>query len=340
MMKRRLKMIIGAAARISGMGVRKTFGASGVPGTLVLTFHRVVPTPYFRPGMTLGSQAFRMLLEFLAKEADVVDLAAPMEPTRKTGHRIRVALTFDDGYRDNYQYAFPILKEFGFPATIFLATGLLDDPTRRLWWDRLADALVSWDRMTDQMKVSVIAVMAEKGLSVQGVVSPIALINRAVDHLRVQPAASRDPFIDQVVGITSEVTQAPERLMLSWDEVREMTAGGVTFGGHTINHANMAEVSRGDLELEVAGCKRRIEEETDRVVRSFAYPYGWYSDEAVGIVQDNGFEVAVTTNRGVYHPGWNPYLIPRISVADDVLRGVDSAFSQDMWHYELLRTPG
>src|SRR5438477_1528660 len=105
----------------------------------VLAYHKVSPDPhpFFEPD---HPTAFEQHMRFLSRCYRVMPLMELVERNRRGDipHRA-VAITFDDGYRDNYQYAFPILKKYGLPATIFVTTGAIETG-KLLWHDRIFDA--------------------------------------------------------------------------------------------------------------------------------------------------------------------------------------------------------
>lgn len=339
-MRRVFKVMIGAAA--GALRLRSgLLGLGNRSGDLVvLTFHRVVSQRYFRPGMVTSREAFRHLLDYLSRHATVIDLAQAYKYEANDG-RLRVAITFDDGYRDNFDNALPELARHGFPATVFLATGLIDDPTRYLWWDQLDYALRDWAVFERALRRRVLDVVSGTAVKADENASRSQVLNELVDYLRVQSTLLRDRVVTDICELTQLAPSSelsPPRIMLSWDEVRQMKKAGVSFGGHTASHANLLEIGPEDVVKEVVHCRKRIEEETGEAVTSFAYPYGWYSLRTVQALREAGYRVAVTCNQGTFSRGDDPLQMPRISLSDDDLRGERVPFSPHMWNFQLLRT--
>ncbi len=137
----------------------------------------------------------------------------------------KIILTFDDGYEDNYTILFPILKEFGFTAVIYLVTKL----SRNEWAIKEGE---------------------------------------------------------------------PELKMMSREMIREMSAYGIEFGGHTRMHADLKNTVKEKLADEIAGCKQDVEALTGKPAVSFAYPYGAYRDEAIEEVKKAGWQYGITTKFG------------------------------------------
>lgn len=204
-------------------------------------------------------------------------------------------VTFDDGYRDNYDLAYPILRRYDLPATIFLVTGLIDS-TQRMWWDELA-AIVS---TTEAKRVSV------PGLGrIRLETSRDRL--RAMERLRRHfKAISDDERRNRLKALRNELgsgmqPEVEERTYLTWDEVRTMNQHRITFGAHTHSHPILTRVSIERAEQEIADSKRIVERELGQPVRFFAYPNGRRGDfdaQTRMILSEHGFEAAVTLVHG------------------------------------------
>ena len=109
------------------------------PGLVALSYHRIAEPgspPLDRGLWSATPPQFASQLQLLQREFDVIS-AAELEQVLEAGRGRHVMITFDDGYRDNYEHAFPALRAAGLPATFFLSTGFLDDP-KLTWWDEIA----------------------------------------------------------------------------------------------------------------------------------------------------------------------------------------------------------
>lgn len=193
-----------------------------------------------------------------------------------------VCLTFDDGYRDNYEVAFPVLRRLGAPAAIFLATGLVDR-TSPMWWHPLERAFGGGSRSG-----------TKEGAARQRAHDGWATRFRAADR-------------DGVVRLLEEVSacepgfRAEEAYdsALDWTMIREMAASGlVTFGAHTVSHPMLATLSGADLAREVRSSRDRCAAMLGAPPDYFAYPFGQPHEigaEAPGHVAAAGFSAAFTT---------------------------------------------
>jgi len=288
------------------------------PVARVLAYHNV--TDRSDPVFGLATSAFARQMRFLHRYYRVVPLDAVSEMLAGTRPWIEraVAITFDDGYEDNYHVAWPILRELGLPATIFLTTDYIG--TRGgIWLNRLHFAL----RLTplDQL-------IAPEALGGTPTAFPLrtdaeraTAAHRLVDALYNLPPAERKPLAEQIVGALDAhldgFSPTPSALrFLSWDQVREMSAGGlVTFGSHGGSHSIVSRLSDEVVREELTASKAAIERETGLPVRHFAYPNGTEGDwdeRAVSLLPELGYATAVTMRRGLVNAGAHPFELPRV----------------------------
>lgn len=247
---------------------------------------------------------FETQLRYLKKYHRVIPLEEAVEALR-SGKKLSpyvVAITFDDGYRSNYTLAFPLLKHYRLPATIFLATRFVNQD-EFFWADRIEYAVKRSDRLgledgTDRRA-------CEKNLR---------------EGFKRIPQESRGGAVEALeerLGQKLSWETVPEIYRpVNWDEVREMQASGlVSFGSHTHTHLVASRCQLGTFETELALSREIIERETSRPVRLFCYPDGNMGDfngvthEAV---QKAGYLCALTTVPGAVSPRSNLYELKRM----------------------------
>lgn len=196
-----------------------------------------------------------------------------------------LAITFDDGYRNFYTYAFPILKKLNIPATIFLATDFVLEK-KPLWVDRLEYA----GFMSDEYKLLF-----------------------ADERKRLVKETERRAGISFTDFEGDRAVYAP----LELEEIREMQTAGIAFGAHSRSHSILSRIPQELIEEEVAGSKHALEEAGIRVSVAFAYPNGQAGDwnETVEkAVEKAGFTAALTTVEGVNKRGAHPLRLKRIAM--------------------------
>ena len=220
-------------------------------------------------------------------------------------------VTFDDGYKDFYLNAYPVLKEYGIPATVFLVTGHIG--TGKLFW---------FDRIRYIIEKTELSALKIKDLGVFD-------LNSAID--RRQPAKAitnelknlslefRDALIEEIVtasGVDIPVDLG-ERVILSWREVKEMSRNGVNFGAHTVSHPILTRLPLEAAQKEILDSKMQAEKMLEREVTAFCYPNGEPRDfnaDIEEILKDSGFKCAVTLEPAAFvQPEARPYSLPRIA---------------------------
>lgn len=260
---------------------------------IIVTYHRVLPAVDPFGIDTVTSAVFRNQMRCLAERCTVLTVeeiasrilqGIPLPPNC-------AAVTFDDGYADNYHYAFPILKAVGIPATFYLATGCIGTG-QVLWFDRVLRAFERSPHAAVSLPYST------KPVSLAGREERSRAAFRTLFWLRGLSNEQRELSMREVFGRLGVVPPAHDpALMLSWDQVRHMAREGYRFGSHTVSHPILSRLSLNEVAQEVSESKRAIEEATGRAVTTFAYPSGRaqdYSSEVVATLRTLGLQAAVT----------------------------------------------
>jgi len=264
---------------------------------LILPYHRVNDRyDPFLPALPVA--VFARQMEYLATFCHCYDLEeAVARLAANDVHDDAVVVTFDDGYRDNYLQAFPILQRFGIPATIFVATDPIGSG-RLLWHDQVSAALQAT------------SVPALEGFGpLRGSIRLQTPANRreavtAVLHtLRELDEGERSQWVAWLLE-TLAVDPCPHgtELMLTWEDIERMHQHGIEFGAHTATHPVLSRVTAARAWAEIVESKAALEEHLGVPVRGFAYPSGRRQDFTAAtkrLVQDAGFTYAVTMILGV-----------------------------------------
>jgi peptidoglycan/xylan/chitin deacetylase (PgdA/CDA1 family)/GT2 family glycosyltransferase len=241
------------------LGMNRERWRSTTGGTPVLMYHGFSNSGerdrYLMPERSFARQ-MRLLALLRYRVIPLEELAHALRQGIPAPRRA-IAITIDDGYRDNLEIAQPILRRHGFPAIVFLVSAMLGGKS-------------DWSK---------------RGTSAW-------------------------------------------RPLLSAEQVREMQAEGMRFGGHTRTHSRLPETAEDRIDEEVGGCREELERLLGEPVESFAYPYGGYDERAAAAVERAGFDAACTVEPQLASPGSDPMKIPRIEV-----RGSDSTltFLRKLW---------
>lgn len=286
------QLAVSPSGSVRKFGCEKRSGAAG----RILYYHRVNDDrdPFYPATPT---RLFEQEMCFLARHYRVVSLAELLDHLDNDSPKPVVSITFDDGYQDNYQNAFPILQRYGLSATIFLTTGSIDS-RQSLWFERLAGALKKTSCEFVDLEIDLprrfwTRNLAEK-LNANNQI--FALLRRLSDLDRQQWLAT----ILERLATPEEAERGGK--MLTWDQIREMKCWGVDFGGHTVNHPFLSKLTRPQAVWEVSECKRRIEGELQQQIDYFAYPSGRGEDFAEWnkeVLAAAGYRAAVTTIWGM-----------------------------------------
>lgn len=279
--------LLNPVARVVG----RLRSSAGIP---ILSFHRVNDDrdPFF-PSMPTAMFADRM--QHIARNYVVLPLEELAERLgRGPMPTNALALTFDDGYRDAFTHAAPILARYGLPATIFLATGFMGT-TDMAWYDKIAAAVKTGRQELELVSGEVLSLGSAK--------ERLGTLRKLLQRLKGIPDEERQAAVEDLVRRLAPAEPGrPKRLMLTWDEVAALKGLGFSIGAHTVSHPILARVTPEAAWQEIQGSKLAIERALGTPVRSFAYPNGGISDydsSTVELVQRAGFTCAVTTQRGL-----------------------------------------
>lgn len=299
---------------------------SSVP---VLMFHGVLPdadaSPFNARGKMISPGKMRSFLERLARMFRAVSMDEFLD-RMESGEKLSNAMviTFDDGYRNVYSHAYPVLREMGLPFAVFVSTGYVDT-------DRVmpSDVLNYSVAMTTARTLPKGVLPEETDLgSPEAKARALPLLKRSLASFGFDRANERLDWICERLGVRRDGAAWDDVRFLSSGQIREMSDGGVTFGGHTVTHAILSRESPERVRTEVRECKGTLESITGKAVASFAYPNGSRADfdeTSKRELREAGYAASFATIHGLYRPGDDPFEIRRI--------GVDNR-----WPYEELET--
>lgn len=263
----------------------------------IIPYHMVTSSPNcFFPA--ISTQLFERQLRHFAKYYHLVSLEEIVTRVR-TGKSIRkcVAITFDDGFLDNYTEAYPLLKKYNSPATIFLTTGSIETGEVP-WFIKFRYMFMKTKKTFFQIiltepKSFIIRTPQQKFRASQEIMNHLRGVS---DHKRV--------FWFNWLKSALEVNDFSELsgTMLNWKQIKEMSQNGLSFGAHTVSHPILTQVSLEQARKEILKSQKAIETALDKEVTTFAYPFGkrkQYSEEIKSILKKAVFQCAVTTEPGV-----------------------------------------
>jgi peptidoglycan/xylan/chitin deacetylase (PgdA/CDA1 family) len=248
-------------------------------------------------------------MRFVARHYKVVSLTELLERLNGGSPKPVMAITFDDGYQDNYYNAFPVLARYGLPATIFLTTGSIDSG-EPLWFERLALAAKRTTREFLDLECDI-----PRRFWFRSTFERLHSSRAIFLHLRGLPERERKQRLDEILRVLGSLDESERRnKLLTWAQIRTMKARGTEFGGHTVTHPFLAKMTPDEVIWETTECKRRIEEELQAPADYFAYPNGREEDfglENKQLLRKAGYRAAVTTVWGVNYRSTDPMELRR-----------------------------
>lgn len=320
-LKRQLRHVVARVGRQNWPFPRRSL--------LVLAYHRVLPRSHpdlaiVRPGMFVHDETFATHIQVLKQRYDVMDLTEWLALVR-TGEPVpnrACAITFDDGWRDNFDHAFPILQAAQVPATIFLVSDFIGT-NRSFWPARLARLLWAQGQGLGRGIWNDREFRWLPELHASYVFGGEAPNRDEIDEIIMQAKRFSDSDIEErlsrMEARITELDQHDGDDLLNWEHVRAMASSGlIQMGSHTRHHCRLTEgVDEKTMLDEIRGSKNIIKSKTGREVATFCYPNGDVTPPALKIVRDNYMAACCTIT------GWNsvksdPYMLRRISIHEDI----------------------
>jgi peptidoglycan/xylan/chitin deacetylase (PgdA/CDA1 family) len=218
-----------------------------------------------------------------------------------------LALTFDDGYYDNYTHAFPLARELQLPITIFLIAGLTESGNA-FWWVTRLVRLARVDQARFEERTYNLGQQEERKALALAIDRCFSQYNSPLE--RKEFVASLSTLLDLPSSVVLKEDPAP---LLTWQQAQEMQESGwITFGAHTMYHPDLGSLADpAEVKREVGECRGILEQQLGHPVRSFAYPFGSIGPYVAEAAKEAGYDWAVTTKPGFNTYQSDPHLLKR-----------------------------
>jgi peptidoglycan/xylan/chitin deacetylase (PgdA/CDA1 family) len=301
------------------------------PFWMILMYHRVISDPRldpFRLGMCVSRENFERQMAYFAKNfviRQMRDVIRSLERGEALPPRL-VSITFDDGYQDNLTNAMPVLRRYGIPMSLYVATDGLEE-NRPFWWDRVI-------RILHQSTLSAID-LYRIGLTSAPQEFTLSRFDRGESAMRFLsllwglPGDGMLKVVDRLEreydGPTHGATTSPR---LSRDEIRALHREGVEIGAHSCRHPNLATLDKAQAITEMADSKRYLETLLGEAVDGFAYPGGRMTPETGELACARGFRYALSTKTAVNRSPYSLFDMPRIGIPDSRVADVKRCLSR------------
>lgn len=283
---------------------------------LFLTYHRVLTPEQLRcsnssAGMVVTTAAFAKHLSFISRFMNPITLDEfeesvyqdfPLPPRS-------CVITFDDGWKDNYDNALPLLTQFGLPATIFISTYFISN-CDTFWQEKFRATL----RALRDLKS--IGEFADTQLAS---LIPPDLSDEAVQKfIDLRKQFSQKDNDNLIKSIRSRLPRAALSKtyddMLEWNDVLEMRKKGISFGSHGCTHTPLVLLTDDDCTTELYNSRIELQVKSGQQIRAIAYPNGDFDNRVLGLSKKAGYRLGFTTIEGRYSSDMDPIAIPRINI--------------------------
>lgn len=292
---------------------------------LVLSYHRIIPKEYpcetVEEGMYVTPDNFEQQMIILKNNFELVHFSDILNKSNHDNEIPKCIVTFDDGWKDVYQYAYPILKYHRIPATIFVPTDYIGT-YKKLWTDILINILIkSENAISTIKKEGKINIQIEK-LS-KNKRKRVREIENIIEELKTRKESELQNLVNilnnNIVDDNYKMTDTRE--FLNWDEIKEMGQSGlITIGSHTAEHRILTNESEKDIWEELINSRDTLIENDlikDNFI-PFCYPNGNYNENISQLVKSAGYSLAVTTRKGWNSYSDNMFTLKRISIHQDM----------------------
>lgn len=287
---------------------------------MILMYHHIKAND--RHDLSGVSEAtFDSQMAYLSKHFNVVSLREMVAilKQKKKIPRNTIAITFDDGYENFYTKAYPILKKYRVPATVYLVSHAIEKK-ETIWTERIASVIKSAKLDRIELKfngthlIYPLTSEEERGLALKEIKGTL---KRVSNRDRNAALSAFDRAYAQEEGGGADNSD-----MMSWSQVTDMDAELVNIGAHTMTHPILSRLSSTEAEREISGSKAFIEEKLGRPIYDFCYPNGEatdYNEEVKKITEEAGFESSCTTILGHNDEKTNRYELFRTYVRNEPL---------------------
>ena len=303
---------------------------------VVLMYHRVlsgeeISRRKIQNGIIVETGTFKKQIGFVRKHLNPISLQEFVDYLERNipFPNKTCLITFDDGWRDNFLNAYPVLKEEGVPAVIFLPTDFIGS-LRSFWQEELTDLLAAARKRCREDKG--FSARNKTLFDIEGFRDIMAsdekrLPQEIAGFLSIQKRKSI-PEIEELIhslrlALEPEVTpEKKESVFLTWDEVKIMARDGIAFGSHGKSHAILPAVSAREAEGEIRDSKEILKKNLGQNIDAFSYPNGDYDASVAKAVQDQGYRVAFGTEGGHVSICEDPFRVKRVNIHQDMTSSI------------------
>jgi peptidoglycan/xylan/chitin deacetylase (PgdA/CDA1 family) len=303
---------------------------------LILMYHRVldkneISKSFSQNGIIVSKEAFAFQMQYLKKQFNMLSLTDVIQKIKNKSFFISRSclVTFDDGWKDNFQNAYPILKRNKIPAVIFLPTDYIGT-NKHFWQGRLTKLLMDLQHRCFQDKD--LKDKVKHALNTHGV-SDILSASKNEIHEKISKFVSlqKNKKKSEIENLIKEIGffiessafshDIDDSVFLHWNEIKSMSGNGIEFGSHGKSHTILTGTGV-DLDSELLQSKSIIELQLNAPIKSFSYPNGDYTKKIAERVRQCGYDIAFGTENGFITHLDNPFTLKRINIHEDMTNSI------------------
>lgn len=295
-------------------------------------YHRVLTAQERRragshPALVVDRDTFERQMTFLKKHFVVLSVAefAQHLEERRPFPTSSCILTFDDGWRDNYENALPVMTKLGLPSLIFLPMNYIG--RRRVFWQealvQLLILVLAQVREQADRRAVFESLLAPVGLAVVFDIADPDPKTAIIPIVSAQKHLTRDTIeklvgdLAHAVGITVEELAVADGF-IDWAQVQAMTRQGVTFGGHGVDHLLLTQVSDDQADSEVLGSRTELDARLKEPVPTFSYPNGYWTPRVAAKVKSVGYRLGFIAQGGPVTCEDDPWTLRRVNIHESL----------------------
>ena len=303
----------------------------------VMAYHRVLSPEQARAdhvhaAMWVTPETMEAQIRWFRSIGDIVDYRRILD-FDTPNDRPMFAVTFDDGWRDSYDFAFPILEKYRVPALIFLVTAAME--SGELFWPE--DVVTKTHRAAEagfgDKLVAALFELWPANMPVSKAIQAASIAEDWVEALKLIPETERKQRIADYYRCIG-VEQTPlQGYLMSWEQVRKMRKAGITFGSHTHTHKILKGLPETEIEAELSQSKEIIADRLQTQVETFCYPNARYSGKEGALLVRYGYRYAFCIDGRVLKHPCDRFYVPRFLVSERVAR------NHNYFRLHLLEAP-
>lgn len=263
-------------------------------GLIILAYHRVADLLFDPLRLAVTPRDFQTHMRYLARNFRPISMSEALSSENQAEEQVnQVVVSFDDGYSDNYEAAFPVLQELGIPAIIFLTVGPIEQKIY-LWFERITSSVHATARKSIDLSAFGLGRHSLATLHAKG-----RFCGYLVELLKKSTRERQEAIINH---LEAELGSSRKPLMLTWDQINTMRAHEIEFGCHTFSHPIMTGLTPAAMREEIQHSQQIIAERLGEPVRYFAYPNGdpsSYNELVIDLLKENDFEAAMSMQSGI-----------------------------------------